>query len=177
MERRVTEQEMIAGLVHEQIDSPALFCRSRYFRMRFSGTGVSYRPSKAEYVYRSRRWLDPEILDRTVSLPVVVGHPSGGIIDPANPPEVVGVTCAAFARGDEVWCVVRIWNAFVADMLEKFGADTSPAVQLFADECEPTVIDGDRVLVEGAPQFLCHLALVPKGVWSKNGTVTEGVEA
>jgi len=48
-------------------------------------------------------------------------------------------------------------------------ADTSPGVLVDLEQCSSTTVDGKKLLCEGLPKLLDHLAICSKGVWTRAG--------
>jgi len=123
--------------------------------------------------------LDEVMQQRWLGVPVVLGHPGGKMLDSDEfVDRVVGTIVATYKRGSELWCVARILDDVTARAIEAGGiADSSPAV-LFNPDHGPGAyvdVDGVRMLVEDTPSLCDHLALTPRGVWSKGGEPS-GVE-
>ncbi len=82
----------------------------------------------------------------------------------------IGSVFLPYIKGDEVWAVVKIYDTDAAKEMAE-GISTSPGV-VFRD---PTVndkvqlADGSKLLIEGDPSLLDHIAVVSAGVWDKGG--------
>src|SRR5262249_13192123 len=154
------------------LPSPFPFAGSMYVAARVSGVGVAWREKHGEFTYRPPEiWTSPEMLQRCSSLPVVINHPDAGTL---NGDELglraVGVTVFSFIRDSEPWAICRLIDENAAAAIAAMPFDTSPSVT-FAPDSNVTldIGDGDRLLVEGIPTTVDHLALLPNGcgVWGK----------
>jgi hypothetical protein len=112
---------------------------------------------------------------RWLGAPVVLRHPPSGTLDTASFVDtVIGAVVHAYPRvvegRPELWCVARISDMNVAELIVREGADTSPAVVLAGGTARPIELEnGERRLVEPPPVFVDHLACASRGVWSKGG--------
>ncbi|WP_230492917.1 hypothetical protein [Martelella alba] len=148
--------------------------------MRVTGTGTAYRRALDEFVYRPpENYLTPEFLARCNGLPVIYEHPKGRTLNSQEfSDRVIGSVMLPFIRGDEVWCVARIYDSAAATILRNEQMSTSPAV-IFRDIDENSILtfsDGAEILIEGKPSTLDHLAVCEQGVWDK-GNAPSGVES
>ena len=160
------------------LEGPVAFLGSTFFVMRISGTGCAWRAAKGEFAFRDPRlWLTDDMAGRWAGAPCLVLHPASGVVDGESlASQIVGTVVRAFIRDAELMGVVRVIDADAATSLIKFGADTSPSVVFEETDAEPIELsDGSRVLIEGNPKLIDHLAIVERGVWSK-GTDARGVE-
>ena len=155
--------------------------------LRVSGTGVAWRPSLNEFCYRDPIvWLSAAMLRRCTGLPVVIEHPAAGVLDADTfRATIVAVTVLAFARGDELWAVARCWDGDIATAITDSNnrlllADTSPSVIFNVGETTTVALDdGTKLLVEGEPRLVDHIAIVigkagepGGGVWSRGSRKT-----
>lgn len=173
----------MTGLLRDLIEgtaaSPAVFAGNTFFCARFSGTGVAWRESMKEFALRDKDlWLTDAMCARVCGVPVIEDHPPGTTLNGEEfHRRVVGICVAGFAKGDELWCVIRIVDQRVAGLIDAGDYDTSPAVIFDPVENELiTLGNGDRLLIESEPLFLDHLALCAKGVWSKGDPAAVAVE-
>ena len=162
------------------VSGPLAYGNSWLLALRISGVGAAYRASRDEFAWREpAAWLSATMMRRCLGLPIVVEHPDSGMLDGQSFRDtVIGVVVWTFVRGDELWAIGRFFDGDVAESITgpqgRFTVDTSPSV-LFA-EGETAAVpldDGRKLLVEGAPSLIDHLALVVTddgtagGVWSK----------
>ncbi|WP_048862119.1 hypothetical protein, partial [Acidisphaera rubrifaciens] len=122
----------------------------------------------------------PEFVERCgAGVPILFDHPDGGTMRPDDHARrAVGATMLGWSKDDrEVWVVARVYDESINAALAEGLLSTSPAVVFtVADGCETIELGEDRrLLIEGAPTLLDHLALVPEGVWDRG--VPSGVRA
>jgi hypothetical protein len=174
----VTEQRIASSIASGVLASPVFWEGSSFFALRFSGTGCAYRNAASEYCFRPPEiWLAPEFCRRVVGCPVVIGHPAAGVLNGAEfIRRCVGSVIYAWPRDDELWCVARILDENAAAVLEKGEFDTSPSVVFSPDTNATIFVDGERLLVEGEPRLIDHLAICPAGVWGVGRGAEPGVE-
>jgi hypothetical protein len=175
-----TERDVILALADGSLPSPTTFMGSEFFTIRISGTGCRYRSAHGEFVWRDPElWLRPAMQQRCVGLPVVVGHPADGTLDTKEfLQRVIGIVVHTFIPGgelDSLWGVMRVLDRSAAAELINGDYDSSPAVVLNGDENVVPDLDGERLLVEGEPKLIDHVAICRKGVWTAPGDVP-GVE-
>ena len=139
--------------------------------MRIFGTGVSYRDKLNEYCFRDPSiYLTQETLDRCNGLPVILEHPPGQMLDAEQyEKRNLGAVMHPYIKGDEVWGVARIYDGRVADILAKGELSTSPGVRIGDADSAVLPIGKERLLVEGNPRLIDHIAICELGVWDKGG--------
>ena len=119
---------------------------------------------------------------RAVGLPVLMGHPTTGMLDsPEFAARCIGVTVFARVLDDELWAVARILDA-TANMLIASGEidDTSPAVTFEPGTGSRIFVDGKPLFIEPNPILIDHVCITPRGVWTRDGSpgvATESAEA
>lgn len=163
-----------------ELVSPQSFGNMLLIAIRITGTGMSYRSALKEYVWRSPElFTTDEFLERCQGLPAIWEHPGkdsspGGLNSAEFHRRMVGTAVVPYRReterGIEVWAIAKIWDAEAAKLLKYFDLSTSPGVvftPLDGNEC--VKFEGASLLVEGVPSLLDHIALVPLGVWDKQG--------
>ena len=172
-----TEHDVILALARGFLPSPTTYMDSEFFTIRISGTGCRYRSQHAEYVWRDPDlWLSPEMLTRCVGLPVIIGHPAEGVLDSKEfLQRVIGIAVHTFVLDDELWGVMRVLDRDAAAELTDGEYDSSPAVVLSSDENVVLDVDGEKLLVEGRPSLIDHVAICRRGVWTAPGQ-NPGVE-
>jgi colicin import membrane protein len=161
----------------ELLPSPTRLRNSEYVALRLSGTGVAYRVSIKEYVFRDPKiWLSDEMRRRFLGVPVVVEHPPSGVMTSRDfGDSAVGIVVHAYVRDEDLWGVARIVDAAAAKLIAEGLFDTSPSVVFDGDAgAFVDLPDGSgRMLVEAPPTFIDHVALVytgdgNKGVWTRD---------
>ena len=167
------------------LTSPQRYGAMWLFDVRVTGTGASYRAAakgadgkvlrEEEFVWRDKAiYLNDRFLERCSGLPVIWEHPEGKpqLDSEEFADRVVGTVFVPYVRGDEVWAVVRIYDASAAEMMTERRFSTSPAVIFSPTKSGNRTVrleDGKAMLIEGQPVLLDHLALCEVGVWDKGG--------
>lgn len=175
------------AMAASELTSPQTYHNVTLWAMRITGTGVSYRPSLDEFVYRPPEdYLNPDFLARCSGLAAIVEHPPNATMDSKEfGARVVGAVMLPYIKADEVWGIVKVYDDETNKALHDEEASTSPTVVLRkGGSTSMTLDDGSRLLIEGKPALIDHVALLPrggKGVWDKGGEATgvdrAGVEA
>lgn len=167
------EFEVAKASARGRLPSPQTFENSALFDMRISGTGVAFRRSLNEYVWRDPAiCLNDEFLARCAGLPVVREHPKGGVLNSAEfAKRVIGAIILPYIKGQDVWGVARVFDADAIAALAEGGLSTSPAVVFHDPKANgsTTLDDGRKLLIEGTPSLIDHLAICEEGVWDKDG--------
>jgi hypothetical protein len=96
----ITELDICRGLIEGALPSPTPWQNSTYIALRLSGTGVAFRPSPNEYVYREPAiWLSPDMQRRVLGLPIIIEHAPGGLMTSQYFGErCVGIVVAAYVN-------------------------------------------------------------------------------
>ena len=188
------ETQLARAMAAGELPSPQRFANSWYFRIRLSGTGLSYRPQLNEYVERlPEHYLAPDKPDlpsfaaRCNGLPVIWAHPPKMKLDTEEyAKRTVGTVVLPYVGdedgededSDEVWGVARILDEDAARQMREKKLSTSPAVELPPGNGGRKVPTGDgkHLLVENRPRMVDHVAIVPEGVWDKMGIAGRGVD-
>ena len=144
--------------------------------MRITGTEAAYRRGLDEFVWRDPSiYLNEEFLQRCMGLPVVIEHPEKATLDTHEYRDrVIGAIMLPYIKGNEVWGIARINDLEAAKVMEENQVSTSPAVVFRPEEASNrTEMDnGSKLLIEGVPSLLDHLAVCERGVWDKGGEAT-----
>jgi hypothetical protein len=177
-----TETDIAQRMVDGALSSPQFFKNSWLFNLRITGTGVSYRPSLNEYVYRPPEvYLTDSFLKRCNGLPVIFLHPqrgernekgNGALLDSETfQNQSIGSVTLPYIKGEDVWGIARIYDLDAARLMLASHRSTSPAVDFgVAGSTESiTLPDGSKLLLEGNPDYIDHLAVCENGVWDKGG--------
>jgi len=109
-------------------------------------------------------------VERAASLPVIWGHPErSGLNSEEYRERSIGNMVLAYIKGDEVWGVGKIFDADAALAMQTTHRSTSPGVTPPKGSTPVELNDGTKVLAEGLPLILDHLAVCEAGVWDKDG--------
>jgi 8-oxo-dGTP pyrophosphatase MutT (NUDIX family) len=156
-----------------RLTSPQVYENVTLFAIRITGTGAAYRHALNEYVWRDpEHYINDEFLARCNGLPVIFEHPKGALLNSKEfSDRMVGTVLLPFVRGDEVWGVAKVYDAPAIKLMVERQLSTSPAVS-WRDLSVNAVFkqeDGSRLLIEGKPSILDHIAICDRGVWDKDG--------
>lgn len=172
----MNEFDIAVEIMSGGLTSPQQFMNIWLFDMRITGTGMSFRNKHKEFVVRNpEHYLTPDFLARCNGLAVIVEHPPEATLDTDEYRDrVVGSIMLPYIKGDEVWGIAKIQDEACAMMLtdpnRKAEYSTSPTVVFRKSDGNTShVIDGQKILIEGKPSFLDHLAICRVGVWDKGG--------
>jgi 8-oxo-dGTP pyrophosphatase MutT (NUDIX family) len=170
----MTETELARAMVAGEYPSPTFFRNMWLFDIRITGTGTSYRSKDNEYVYRPpENYLNEEFLARCNGLPVIVDHPEKATLNSEEfDKRVVGTVLLPYIKGDEVWAIARIYDEATATLMSQEQLSTSPSVVFRNPDVENTTATldgGQKLLIEGTPILLDHIAICEVGVWDKRG--------
>lgn len=166
-----------------QLASPQRYENVWLFAIRITGTGVSYRHNRKEFVWRDpSNYLNDEFLARCNGLAVIWEHPEKALLDHKEfSDRVIGSIMLPYLRADkpeDVWGIAKIYDDDAAQEMRDNVLSTSPCVN-FADPTENDRIqleDGRVMLIEGKPSLADHVAICAAGVWDRGGPPT-GVES
>ena len=182
-----TELDTAKAIRDGKLESPQRLDHVWLFDMRVTGTGVAYRGSLDEWVFRPPEfYLNDEFLERCQGLPVLFDHPEKGMTDTEEwRQRAVGALVLPYIPAEddefhatnEVWAIARIYDDDAAELMLQTHISTSPAVEFGKNQPLNYVRteDGGRMLIESKPEYLDHLAVVKGvdgaggGVWDKLG--------
>jgi hypothetical protein len=170
-----TELDIAKAIASGTLKSPQLFKNMALFAIRITGTGVAYRKKLKEFVYRpTEHYLNDEFLARCNGLPVIFEHPETNVLNSEEfSDRIVGTVMLPYIQDDEVWAIARIYDQAAIEIMVKDQMSTSPAVVFKStDDNEIIELDGNKVLKEGKPELIDHIAICAKGVWDKAQTPT-----
>jgi 8-oxo-dGTP pyrophosphatase MutT (NUDIX family) len=161
----------IAKLMQEgELTSPQHYANIALFDIRITGTGLSYRSGIKEYVWRdSSIYLNEEFLQRCNGLPVIFEHPGTSTLTTKEYiNRNVGSVFIPYIKGNEIWAIVKIWDEHAAKLMEENQLSTSPCVVLSGEDQKVRLQEtGSKLLIEGKPKLLDHIAVCFNGVWDK----------
>ena len=172
------------------LPSPTVWGNSFFINLRLSGCGCAWRQNVGEYVVRNRAdWCSATLLRRFIGCPVVWSHPRTGTLTSRSFGDTIcGIILWTYVHPelDEPWGTARILDANAAQLIAEGKCDTSPGITIDSSQCSETIVDGRKLLCEGLPSSIDHLALVymgedpenpeNKGVWSRSPDGPDGVE-
>lgn len=175
------ELELARAMRDGAVISPQRIGNLTLFAIRITGTGMAYRASIDEYVWRDPSiYMNGDFLERCQGLPVILDHPEKAVLDTKEYGErVIGAVFLPYLVPDqnEVWAIVRVHDAAAARAIERGEFSTSPCVVLGEGSEKQPMGDGNTVLIEGRPWLLDHIAITTQspGVWDK-GQGYEGIK-
>jgi 8-oxo-dGTP pyrophosphatase MutT (NUDIX family) len=159
-----------------RLTSPQRYANVWLFSIRITGTDIAYRSKYDEFVHRNPdHYLNEEFLARCNGLAVIWKHPKKALLDSKEfSDRIVGTIFLPYIDGDEVWGIAKIYDEGAALAMDKGQLSTSPSV-FFEDLSVNTKLvteDGRKVLIEGKPSLLDHVAIAELGVWDKGSNPT-----
>jgi 8-oxo-dGTP pyrophosphatase MutT (NUDIX family) len=170
---RLTMDEMgvAQAIANGLLTSPQRYDNVWLFAIRITGTGVAFRHKHDEFVWRDPAlYLTEEFRQRCNGLPVIMEHPKKGFLNSKEfTDRIIGTVMLPYLNGEDVWGIAKIYDDEAATMMREEQLSTSPCV-VFRD---PTVNnkveleDGSKLLIEGKPSLLDHVAVCYNGVWDK----------
>jgi len=171
------------AMAEGRLSSPQRYENVWLFAIRITGTGLSYRHARKEYVWRDPSiYVNDEFLARCAGLAVIWEHPEKSLLNEKEYADrAIGSIMLPYLRPDrpdEVWGIAKVYDDEAARLMREEVMSTSPAVN-FADPLENDRVvleDGKVLLIEGKPSLLDHIAICQAGVWDKGGP-PDGVES
>jgi 8-oxo-dGTP pyrophosphatase MutT (NUDIX family) len=158
-----------------ELTSPQFYHNVKLFDIRVTGTGFAYRSKPEEICYREPKfYLSDEFLERCNGLPVIYEHPEKSLLNSKEfKDRIVGTILLPYIKGDEVWAIAKIYeNSALNWMLDETlpNISTSPGISIDSNQ-NKVIIDpqGRKILFEGPPVVIDHLAICEVGVWDKLG--------
>jgi len=165
------ELQIAKAIVRGDLTSPQYYFNIAMFAVRITGTGVAYRMGLDEYVYRRPEiFLTDDFVERCVGLTIVWEHPeTNSLTSDEYADRVVGTIILPYISNGEVWGIAKIYDDTAKTIMENEQVSTSPTVVFKNNKNNKTIKleNGDKVLVEGKPDLLDHLAICEQGVWDK----------
>ena len=169
----------VAELISEGLlPSPQPYSNMHLLDIRITGTGMAYRSSIEEHVWRDPSlYLNDEFLRRCNGLTVIRDHPDSAVLNSKEfKDRAIGSILLPYIKGDEVWGIAKIYDNDVMEEILEGDISTSPSVAFdnSAQNVTLTTEQGEPLLIEGKPFLLDHIAIVTKdrggkGVWDKGG--------
>jgi len=174
LDRLSMDELAVARAISEgRLVSPQRYENVWLWAIRITGTGASYRPKVNEFVFRDPSdHINPDALARCNGLPVIFKHPAKALLNSeefAN--RIVGTIFLPYVAGDEVWGIAKIYDDETNRLLDEETLSTSPGVNFkdFKVNRSLRMEDGSKVLIEGKPSLVDHVAICELGVWDKGG--------
>jgi predicted NUDIX family NTP pyrophosphohydrolase len=176
-----TEYDYAKLISQDCLPSPQMYANVMLLAIRITGTGLAYRSSIGEHVWRDPSlYLNEEFLKRCNGLIVVMDHPDSAVLTSEEfKNRAVGSIILPYIKGDEVWGIAKIYDQASVDEILEGEISTSPSVVFdnTAGNTTLTTENGEPLLIEGVPFLLDHIAIVTKargskGVWDKGGEAT-----
>ena len=176
-----TETDVAQLMADDLLPSPQMYANVGLFAIRITGTGLAYRSSIEENVWRDPSlYLNDEFLKRCNGLMVIMDHPETAVLTSKEfKDRAVGSIMLPYIKGDEVWGIAKIYDQDAVNEICEGEISTSPSVVFdnTAGNTTLTTENGEPLLIEGVPFLLDHIAIVTKargskGVWDKGGDAT-----
>lgn len=173
-----TETDVAKLMMEGLIPSPQMYANIMLLAIRITGTGLAYRGSIGENVWRDPSlYLNNDFLQRCNGLMVIMDHPDTQVLTSKEfKNRAVGSVMLPYIKGDEVWGIAKIYDQDAVNEICEGEISTSPSVVFdnTAGNTTLTTENGDPLLIEGVPFLLDHIAIVTKargskGVWDKGG--------
>lgn len=167
----MTELEAAKAIAEGKLPSPHVFSNMTLFAVRVTGTGMAYRDSLDEYVWRDPSlYLNDKFLERVAGLPLIWEHPVTGSLNSKEfGKRIIGTMMFGYVVGEDVWGIARVYDDEAIKLMTDGQLSTSPGVVFGPDDGNVSgeLPDGKTLLIEGIPSTLCHLAVCEAGVWDK----------
>ena len=176
-----TETDVAKLMSQGILASPQMYANIGLFAIRITGTGLAYRSSIQENVWRDPSlYLNEQFLERCNGLAVIMDHPETQVLTTEEfKNRAIGSIMLPYIQGDEVWGIAKIYDQDAITEICEGEISTSPAVVFdnTAGNITLTTENGEPLLIEGVPFLLDHIAIVTKargskGVWDKGGDAT-----
>ena len=173
-----TETDVAKLMMEGLIPSPQMYANIMLLAIRITGTGLAYRGSIGENVWRDPSlYLNQQFLERCNGLMVIMDHPDTQVLTSKEfKDRAVGSIMLPYIKGNEVWGIAKIYDQDAVNEICEGEISTSPSVVFdnTAGNTTLTTENGDPLLIEGVPFLLDHIAIVTKargskGVWDKGG--------
>lgn len=176
-----TEYDVAQLMSEGLMASPQPYANMHLLAIRITGTGLAYRSSIGEHVWRDPSlYLNEDFLKRCNGLTVIMDHPESAVLTTDEfKDRAVGSVMLPYIKGDEVWGIAKIYDQEAMKEIAEGDISTSPSVVFdnTAGNTTLTTENGEPLLIEGVPFLLDHIAIVTKargskGVWDKGGDAT-----
>jgi len=174
IEEPLTDWQTAEMIRDGELPSPQRYGDMWLFDLRITGTGMAYRDSIDEWAFRDPEiWCSDEFVQRCSGLPVIFEHPDrAGLNTEEFTNRSIGTIIMPYLKGNEVWGIAKIFDEDAAEAMQTTHRSTSPGV-MPPQGAEPITLEsGAKVLDEGLPLILDHLAVCANGVWDKDSAPT-----
>ena len=180
------ELDIARAVAEGVLPSPTIWQNASFVALRLSGTGPAWRASVGEFVHRDKAvWCSPEMLRRFLGCPIVIEHPpTGTMTSKFFGDRCVGYVIYTYVNEEEQapWGVLRCLDSTAASMITGGLFDTSPGIVIDPANCATVEVSGRKLLIEGSPLCIDHVALVytpngNRGVWTRDGEPGVQVDA
>lgn len=170
----MNELDIARAIRDGDLVSPQKYQNIWLFAIRITDTGLAYRTSKKEYVWRdSSLYLNDDFLERCQGLSVIWEHPPNATLNTEEfRKRIIGSVFIPYIQGTAVWAIVKIHDEEAAEVLCDEQMSTSPSVVLADGKPNLNMEDGTPLLIEGDPVLVDHIAICSLGVWDKQGPPT-----
>ncbi len=162
-------RKMAAG----ELPSPQQYKNVTLFAIRITGTGTAYRSNGDEFCYRPpEHYLNDDFLARCNGLTVIFEHPEKPLLTSEEfNARKIGSIFLPYIQGSEVWGIAKIYDESAITIMSSKQISTSPGVYLKGKDKDIRIKfeNGDKLLLEGDPELLDHIAVCEYGVWDKGG--------
>lgn len=190
---RLTMNELgVAEAIRDgRLTSPQFYDNMWLFALRITGTGLAYRHEKKddkgkvlsneEFVWREPElYMNEDFMRRCNGLSIIMEHPGKGFLTSKEfDKRAIGSVFLPYLKHEknEVWGIGKIYDAEAAMLMRSEQLSTSPCVVFRNPEVNNKIEteDGKKLLMEGEPSLVDHLAVCYRGVWDKLGE-PEGVQ-
>jgi 8-oxo-dGTP pyrophosphatase MutT (NUDIX family) len=161
------------------LTSPQFYRNVALFDIRITGTRAAYRGGKIdEWCWRDpAHYLTDDFLARCSGLPVLFEHSKGALTSEEYAEQNVGSVFVPYIKGEEVWAIAKLFDESTIELLHTDQLSTSPLVTVSNATDFIHLDDGSKLLIEGKPLLLDHVAICDRGVWDKGGPAVGIVSA
>lgn len=169
----MNELDVAKSIASGELPSPQFYVNMWLYAIRITGTGMSYRGAIKEHVWRDKGiYLNDEFLERCQGLAVIWVHPDSATLNAKEfADRVIGTVMYPYIKDEEVWGIAKIYDDDAAREMRETQISTSPGVSWDDPSLNSMkrLSDGTKLMIEGDPTLLDHIAVVKAGVWDKGG--------
>lgn len=169
----MNELDVAKSIAAGELPSPQFYVNMWLFAIRITGTGMSYRGAIKEHVWRDKGiYLNEKFLERCQGLAVIWVHPDSATLNAKEfADRIIGTVMYPYIQDEEVWGIAKIYDDDAAREMCETQISTSPGVSWDDPSLNSLkqLTDGTKLMIEGDPTLLDHIAVVKAGVWDKGG--------